>query len=387
MAVIPGVPVRRTAWPALAAALTLLVAARGAPAQDDPGGLELAFITPENQIRVMEVFEDGTGPLKTVETPKGEPDRLVAAPVGRRLAFLFRDAGDFKQYLWVHDLETGESRKLAGLKFRSPCDPAFSPDGKFVCFVDNAEAEGKHVVKMVSVDGKKTLEVFEGDKVWDGPVFADAGTILTGSVLDDVYRQRLTSWSVMGGRSKVLLESVELPPDKAAKRSKPNFSPVAVDVVIPARRVFWLDWGKEDPTIMQIRETNTAGQGGRWITECERNVFTFRVSPDGKWIAFLCEGEKLGSDDLFSMSSRGGKPRHLATINKQPYRGWMFSWAPDSRRVVYVHNPSKDPGSMRELFLVDVVEGEPQQITFNQLCECYPVFVGWGQATKKKGKE
>ena len=76
----------------LAAALALLPAALASGAEPAYEGWELAYITSEEKVVVLDVSDEGAGADLTVELPEGEPDRLIASPKGRKIAMLFRDA-------------------------------------------------------------------------------------------------------------------------------------------------------------------------------------------------------------------------------------------------------------------------------------------------------
>jgi hypothetical protein len=364
------------------AGFVLVVAAlvsRPVRAEDDGRLFDIAFINALNQVVILEVHEEGMGFERVLELPEGEKDRLISEPKTRRLAFLYRDDEEYKHYLFYHDLRTEDSRKVATFRFKSPSYPAFSPDGNFLCYVDKAKKEDRHDVFAVSVTGKRPKVISKDLKVWDGPVFVDRRTVIFGTVTDTVYSQSLDAYSVAGRKPKSLLTSFEVPRDVAQKRVKPNFSPASVDVWRKGKRILWIDWGEETPALLQIRQTTTAGGKSRWLTKVERNVIAARYSPDGARIAFLVAGEKLGTNDLFVMRNTGRDLKKLATINKQPYRGWMFTWGLHSKHVVYLHNPSKKPGSMREIYLAPVDGSEPRRLTDNDMCESYPACVAPGE--------
>jgi hypothetical protein len=369
-----GIP----AWAGFVLALSALVAGP-VRAEEDGHLFDVAFINALYEVGILEVHEDGTGFERVLELPEGEKDRLISEPKTRRLAFLYRDDEEYKHYLYYHDLRTEDSRKVATFRFQSPTYPAFSPDGNFLCYVDKAKKEDKHDVFAVSVTGKKPQVLSKELKVWDGPVFLDRRTVIFGTVTDTEYTQSLDAYFVGSRKPKSLLTSIEVPQDVAKKRVKPNFSPASVDVWRKGRRILWIDWGEETPALLQIRQTTTGGGKSRWLTKMERNVVAARYSPDGARIAFLVTGEKLGTDDLFVMRNDGKNLKKLATINKQPYRGWMFTWGLHSKHVVYLHNPSRKPGSVREIYLVSVDGGEPRRLTDNDMCESYPTCLAPGE--------
>jgi Tol biopolymer transport system component len=137
----------------------------------------------------------------------------------------------------------------------------------------------------------------------------------------------------------------------------------------------YLDWGDDNPMVLQVRQAKMRGGKTRIVSDVEKNVLIVRYSPDGKYIAFLVPGEKLGTDDLYVVQSDGREQKKLLTINKQPYRGWHFSWCPDSKRIAYVHNASKKPGSSREVYFIRIGGGEPVRLTQNQVAERCPVWL------------
>jgi Tol biopolymer transport system component len=348
-------------------------------AEEDGRLFDIAFINALNEVVLLEVHEDGMGFERVVELPKGEKDRLIVESKTRRLAFLYRDDEEYKHALWYHDLKTGDSRKVAEFRYKSPTYPAFSPDGNFLCYVDKAKKSDTHDVFAVPVTGKRPKTLSKDLKVWDGPVFVDRRTVVFGTVTDTEYAQSLDAYFLTGRKPKPLLTSFEVPSDVAKKRVKPNFSPSSVDVWRKGKRILWLDWGEETPALLQIRQTSTAGGKSKWMTKMEKNVLAARYSPDGSRIAFLVAGEKLGMDDLYVMKSNGRDLKKLATINKQPFRGWMFTWGLHSKHVVYLHNPSKKPGSMREIYLAPVNGDEPRRLTDNDMCESYPACLAPGE--------
>ncbi|MHC4779149.1 MAG: TolB family protein [Planctomycetota bacterium] len=362
-------------------ALAALIPALEARAEEEGHLFDIAYIDALYKIKILEVHADGVGFEREVEDlPEGEVDRLTGESNTRRLTFLFRDNEEFKHYVYFHDLVKAQTNKVAQLQFQSPTYPVLSPDGKYLCYVDKAKKADEHKVVTVSVDGKRSKVISEKRKVWDGPVFVDRRTVVFGTVTDTQYTQSLDAYFLTGKKSKPLLTSAEVPEDVAKKRVKPNFCPSSVDIWRKGKRILWLDWGETTPAVMQIRQTTVMGGKSRWMTELTRNVIAARYSPNGAWIAFLSAGEKLGTDDVYVIRNDGRGLKKLATINKQPYRGWMFTWGLHSKYVIYLHNPSKKPGSMREIYL-HPVEGddEPRRLTQNEMCESYLVCLAPGE--------
>lgn len=79
-----------------------------------------------------------------------------------------------------------------------------------------------------------------------------------------------------------------------------------------------------------------------------------RVSPDGKWLAYIS-----GNDALRLLSLEGGEPRELARARFVVAAD--LAWSPDSRWLAYL---AQDARYFSNVYVVPVDEGEPRQVTF-----------------------
>ena len=110
-----------------------------------------------------------------IESPRNSRLLLNLSPDGRSIAFI----ADGR--LWIHSLETGESRDLtvpaAGVPF-------WSPDGRFVGF----PSEGK-LRKIDAAGGPPQTVMNRGERsVWGGGAWNQHGDILIGDRLEGLFR-------------------------------------------------------------------------------------------------------------------------------------------------------------------------------------------------------
>ncbi|MFC6089120.1 S9 family peptidase [Saccharothrix lopnurensis] len=73
------------------------------------------------------------------------------------------------------------------------------------------------------------------------------------------------------------------------------------------------------------------GSGPRRWTWAERDLAP-RISPDGRWVAFLRVGERGGVPQLHVMPAAGGESRKLTDLR---LGAGAPTWSPDSRRLVF----------------------------------------------------
>jgi len=83
---------------------------------------------------------------------------LKLSPDGRKLAFITGGR------LWVHFLESGESRNLA----RAGGMPFWSPDSRFIAYPSSGTASGKLELKKIEANGGPSLTVTEYRGLWGG---------------------------------------------------------------------------------------------------------------------------------------------------------------------------------------------------------------------------
>ena len=95
-----------------------------------------------------------------------------------------------------------------------------------------------------------------------------------------------------------------------------------------------------------------------------------RVSPDGRWLAYL--SERTGAAEIWLWPTDGGPVQQLTRLGNNIN---SVSWAPDSQSVVLDCNRY---GAF-DIYRVSVPDGKTTRLTHSTLYEVYPVFTPDGQ--------
>jgi Tol biopolymer transport system component/C-terminal processing protease CtpA/Prc len=113
---------------------------------------------------------------------------------------------------------------------------------------------------------------------------------------------------------------------------------------------------------VQVHLRGTAeGQASRHES-LTRDFSELALSPDGRKIAFIVHGEVFAAD-----SDKGGR---AARVTQTPDMEYGLTWAPDSRRVVYV----SERQAGEHLFLYDFVSGKETALTDGPGEDTQPAF-------------
>ncbi|MFY9631186.1 MAG: PDZ domain-containing protein [Candidatus Cybelea sp.] len=83
-----------------------------------------------------------------------------------------------------------------------------------------------------------------------------------------------------------------------------------------------------------------------------------RLSPDGRWIAFISTDE--GSPELFVMPARGGEPRRLTFLGAT--MAWVIGWTPDGTEIAFAANPTSWYEGETRPFTISPEGGEPSEL-------------------------
>jgi imidazolonepropionase-like amidohydrolase/Tol biopolymer transport system component len=191
---------------------------------------------------------------------------VQVAPAGNKV--VYQALG----HLYVRDLPNGEPRRLTGQDDHFEFYPSFSRDGKWVVYVTwNDDSLGS--VQVVSSAGGEGHKVSSKPGHYLEPVFsADGQTIVYrrgggGFVTSPLYSRDRGLYTVptMGGESVLVTKS----------GSRPQFG-------AESDRVFFTARGPEERSLKSIE---LDGSDERTHVKSEAAT-EFRLSPDGKWIAF-----------------------------------------------------------------------------------------------------
>jgi len=315
------------------------------------------------------------GDLVFLELPPGEKANLALSPDRKRVAFVHLDPEEARYFLMSYRFSGHKLEKLAELAWQPPRPLAFSPDGRWIVVVDGNAVTHQHRIVLVDLKGGPNRTVAEDASVWDGPVFVSRGALAWATALDRKYTNKLLVMGVFNGTERKIHVSSRQSESKSEGRVRnaDNSSPLSVSP--DGSRLLWLDWGKAHTKKRQLVSVGLKTGSFRYLTDTEGGCYGASFSPDGKWIAYVAPSDQAGKTAIHVTDRAGGKNEVVVHFVKQPYRGWMFSWSPDSRSIAY---PGKEVGGTvtpRELWVVDVKEKKPERLTENEVCECYPVWV------------
>jgi TolB protein len=255
---------------------------------------------------------DGSGARRLTDDP-GMDLAPAWAPDGTRIAFSSNRGGSVDIYIMSAD--GGEPRRVTSAA-GAETSPAWSPDGKSIAFVTSPfpqakgdiaimEADGTHVVKLTndlaSDDGGPSWSrdgrhiAFHSDRGGNGYhvwVMDADGTALKR--LSDGDGEE-PAWSPDGAR--IVFASTR------------DGNPKAADPV---------EWNEEIYTMM------ADGSGVTRLTQIPGNDHWPSWSPDGKLIAFTCDGrQKVGEICTINADGSG-----LRTLTKNSAQDLMSVWEP-----------------------------------------------------------
>jgi Tol biopolymer transport system component len=285
------------------------------------------------------------------------------------------DPEEANYVLVVYRFADRRMRKVAGLSWQPPRPLAFSPDGRFLAVVDGNQVTQKHRIVLVDLKGGPGKVVAEDAAVWDGPGFTGPGFLAVATALDRQYTNRLFLLNVANAKERKLHVSSRLSESKSAGRERSADNPAPLSVAPGRKEILWLDWGRKHPEKRQLVLVGMTQASVRYVTDDPGGCLGARFSPDGRKIAYAAPAPTQGKTGIYVAGARGGRPEKVTEFVRQPYRGWMFSWSPDAKSIVFTGKERGGTLTPRELWRVDVETKETKRLTNNEVCECYPEWV------------
>ena len=308
-----------------------------------------------------------------------DASRLSWSPDGKLLAFSDRASRNEPASIFLLSLDSLEVRRLTSpLGSRWASDPAFSPDGQTLAFLNTSQVFTEIYTVPVS-GGQAQRLVSNGIDHWglawtpDGRdiIFADTGWPIKTSWLWKVplrggeperlpFGQDGIELSIRGNRLVYVRQTVNRniwrrklnsllsvgSPERYISstriQSGPQFSPDGSKITFESTRSgaseVWM-CRSDGSGLIQLTHTNSGG--------------TPRWSPDGQQIAF----DSLDSDlDIFVIDSQGGSPRRLTS---EPSRDVTPSWSRDGHWVYFASNRT----GRNEVWKMPATGGSAVQVT------------------------
>lgn len=244
------------------------------------------------------------------------------APDGKKL--VFQALG----YLWIKDLPDGKPRRLTGQEERFELFPSWSRDSRSVVYAtwNDSELGDVRITQLVAAAGTSSTKVITKEPGhYVEPVFTPTGDQVVFRKTEGGF---LTSplWShdpglyvvpVVGGKGARIVDHGVLPHFGAS-----------------GERVFFLDFGDEDKRSLKSVELSGKDEYTHASSEAATD---FRVSPDGRWLAFQ---ERFQAFVMpFAFTSKpidvGPKATGLPIKRVSKTAGDYLGWSGDSKTLYW----------------------------------------------------
>jgi dipeptidyl aminopeptidase/acylaminoacyl peptidase len=235
-------------------------------------------------------------------------------------------------HVWVHDLETGESRQLTN-SVRGETGARWLPDGRVLFSSRRGEGDdAENRLWAIPVDGGEAVAFFDDEEAPSN-----------GSFTKDFSRVAYTE------------ESDRVDEEEWEEREENQDDGYYWEHKLTWNHIWVYD--AESGEKAQLTEGEFDHQGPQW-------------SPDGQWIAFnsnrtqtqMGDPDRSDNSDVLVMSAEGGEPRNLTAGNTGPDRGPV--WSPGGSQIAYTASLSENnSASQSDVFVVDVAGGEPRNLT------------------------
>jgi dipeptidyl aminopeptidase/acylaminoacyl peptidase len=132
-----------------------------------------AYDPQEESTDLWVIRADGRGDPRQLTNSKGAEVGATWSPDGRRIAFVFREEGEFVPQLYVADIEAAKVARLTNLS-TGVRSPKWSPDGKSIAFVSDvfpgAVNDAQNRLEFIARrDSKTSARVYDGFpiRLWD----------------------------------------------------------------------------------------------------------------------------------------------------------------------------------------------------------------------------
>jgi len=252
-------------------------------------------------------------------------------------------------YIWIHDLQSGERRRLTDQDDHWEFYPRFSPDGRAVVFTTfDDEKLGTVRIEPIERGRGRVLSTEPGHYV--EPSFSPDGEHIVFRKTTGGYLTSPT-WSERPGLYIVNVDDGE-PRRILDKGAEPQFS-------ANGRRILFSE--RVDGTDLALNSVNLDGEDerehliGDWVTG-------YRVSPDGRWVAFT-EHYNAWVAPFFPAGKRvslGGQTSAYPVKQVSARGGEVLHWSGDSDALGWSYGQNLYRRSLSRAFAF--LEGAPEEL-------------------------
>ena len=244
---------------------------------------------------------------------KVKRDPVFFKPDGSELLFAQLDKPNQLRLMKLH-LRDRSVTPLHPDETRSEFEPAVSPDGRFLAFVQNRGNLSLALVIQDLMDNKQSeVPPGGGFSGMHSPAISPDGTTVLFS-FPEGNRQQLFAVTTQATNRRTLVDSVGI-------NIWPSFSPDGKQVVFSSTR-------DDDYDLFVM---NADGTNVHSLVKSSRQDIRPRWSPDGRRIAFTSNRD--GNYELYVINADGGG---LIRITNHPEQDDFACWHPDSRSVIAV---------------------------------------------------
>lgn len=255
-------------------------------------------------------------------------------------------------HIWLRNLETGAQERLTKQEDHYEFYPVISPGGDHVLYTTwNDERLGS--VRMVRLNGRgqRTLTTEPGH--YAEPAFSPDGQQVLFRKFEGGY---LLSplWSMNPGIYRVAADGKSAPRRVTETGSAPHFS-------ADGQRVYFSTRTGELGTERLLRSVNLDGEDGRDHLKGS-SVTQFRVSPDGRWVAFTENYRTYVAPFMHTGKtiSIGGKTKDFKVAQLADRTGEFLTWSANSTAVEWSHGRHVYRRALKEAFAF--LDGAPESL-------------------------
>ncbi len=277
--------------------------------------------------------------------------RPCISPDGQYIAYVVTTINEYShEYhsaIWVAPTVGGEP-KLFTTGSANASNPTWSPDGRWLAFVSNREAD------LTDVDPQKQKKIVKGkSQIWLLPFNGGEARQLT-------YMEHGASSPVWSPDSRWLLFSAPVGP---SDEQTPDGNP------LPKVRVIDRLYYRQDGVgFTHERRSHfflidIAGGEPQQLTSGDYDDSSAAWSPDGKQIAFVSNRNddrwRLPGDDLYLLSLENGLPGVLRRLTDTSLSCFSPSWSPDGQTIAFIASPKIRAAEHFYLYTVTVNTRQP----------------------------
>jgi imidazolonepropionase-like amidohydrolase/Tol biopolymer transport system component len=255
-------------------------------------------------------------------------------------------------HIWVKDLDSGKQRRLTRQDGHYEFYPVISPDGRSVLYTTWNDGDFGSV-RITRLDGRRTVTLTDQPGLYIEPSFSADGSQVLFRRIEGGY---LTSplWSQEPGIYRVSAGGEDAPVRVRATGATPHFN-------ADASRVLFVENSGELGTELKLHSVNLEGKDPREHL-LGTEVTQFRVSPDGRWVAFT-ENYRTYLAPFFDSGKAvtlGGGNTNFKVAQVAGRTGEFLGWSADSSAISWSHGRHLYRRALNQAFAF--LAGAPEEL-------------------------